>query len=164
MKFVKPLIAITALSAIASPLFFSKAASAEIIIRPFFRRPVIVEPVVPIVPRPVIVEPPAVVSQPVWQSSASSNLYRGDGWVDKNIAVEHTGRKLFLNLDGEAKFDYAEVRFGDGQVERVNLQNRVYGDGEYAIANFGNERYVRSVHLLGRSESERSHVSFLLRA
>lgn len=158
MKFVKPLVAIAALSAIASPFFLSSAASAEIIIRPFARRAVIFAPVAP---RPVVIEEPTIINQPVQQSYASSgsyNIYSRDGWVNIDVPVEQSGRRLYLNLDGEAKFDYAEIKFGDGQVERVNLHNQVYNGGNIEIANFGRNRHVSSVDLRARSDSNRSHL------
>jgi hypothetical protein len=148
MKFVKPLVAIAALGAIASPFFLSSAASAEIIIRPFARRPVIFAPGFPVAPRQVVIEEPTIISQPVPQSYASSglsNLYNRDGWVNIDVPVEQSGRRLYLNLNGEAKLDYAEIKFGDGQVERVNLHNQVYNGGNIEIADFGHNRHVSSV-------------------
>jgi hypothetical protein len=98
----------------------------------------------------------------VWQSRQV--IYSNPGWTQLTLPVQQSGNKLVLHVQGEPQLNVAEVHFGDGQVEQINLQNQTFNTGVYPVLNFGKTRYVESVNLTARSLVPRTDLIVSLQA
>lgn len=97
----------------------------------------------------------------VWQNTYS--LYPNSGWVNLVMPVRQSGQKLLFNVRrGASQIDYAEVNFGNGQVQRINLKDQSFQDGTYPLLSFGNQRYVESVDLVARAASPQTNLAVQL--
>lgn len=127
---------------------------ATVVVRPA-RRTVVVN--APRVFLPPVVWTQTVVSVParerlVWQDSES--IERDEGWVDANFGVDSSGNALFLDINGQARLNFAEVTFANGNVQVVDFNERTHGTGTYKLLDFADGRHVSTVRLLAKSESD----------
>ena len=113
-----------------------------VVVRPA-RRTVLVG--APLVYLPPLRWKPAVVSTPaaerlVWEDSEM--IEREEGWVDSNFGVDSTGNALFLQIDGTAELNFAEVAFANGNVQ-LWISTGALTDRECSLLNFSDGRQVR---------------------
>lgn len=135
---------------------------ATVVIRPA-RRTVVVNK--PLVFLPALTWTRTVVSLPaserlVWQDSEEIN--RDEGWVDTNFGVDSSGNALFLDINGAAALNFAEVTFANGSVQVVDFREQTHGTGIYKLMDFADGRHVSTVRLLAKSNSEDTKLTVYL--
>jgi hypothetical protein len=109
--------------------------------------------------RPVLVTLPPR-ERVVWQDTQS--IARDEEWVDVNYGVDGTGSVLVLDLNGEAKLNYAEVTFANGNVQVVDFEEQSHGKGTYKLLDLGADQHVMTVRLLAKSESDDTKLAVYL--
>jgi len=114
-----------------------------------------------IVYAPPVIWAAVVVSLPprerlVWEDGET--LVKGEGWTDVQLDVNDRGQKLYLELTGRTKLEFAEVVFGDGEARVVDFAQRDHPPGIYSLLDFRDGRMVRYVHLVARATSAESRV------
>lgn len=140
-----------------------RAARRTVVVRAP-RRPVAVAGA--IVFLPPIVWAGAIVALPprdrlVWEDSEL--IHRDEGWVDCNFGVDARGEALYLQIDGRAQLDFAEVTFDNGQVRVVDFNERTQGSGVYPLLDFSDGRHVKTVRLLARTPGKEAKLTVLMR-
>jgi|GEM_PF-978859 len=119
----------------------------------------------PLVFLPRFVWTPRVVSVPVgdrlvWQDSESIN--NNEGWVDTNFGIDASGNALFLDINGRAGLNFAEVTFANGNVQVVDFSEQTHGTGIYKLIDFSDGRHVKTVRMLARSEADETKLTVYL--
>jgi hypothetical protein len=119
----------------------------------------------PLVFLPALAWTAAIVSLPdrdrlVWQDSES--ITDDEGWVDTNFGIDRTGDALFLDINGKAKLNFAEVTFANGNVQVVDFDEKTHKTGIYKLMNFTGDRHVMTVRILMKSESDTTRVAVYL--
>ena len=140
-----------------------RAVSRTVIVRPARTRILVGAPLVFL---PALVWGATVVSMParerlIWEDSEVIN--RHEEWVDSNFGVDRRGDALFLQVDGRAVLDFAEVTFENGQVQVVDFQERVHKSGLYELLNFADGRHVKTVRLLAKSQSDTTKFTVFMK-
>lgn len=135
---------------------------AAVVVRPA-RKTVVVG--APLVYLPAVAWTSTTASLPsgerlVWQDS--EEITEGEGWVDTNFGVDSSGNALFLQLDGKAELNFAEVAFASGNVQVVDFNERTHGDGTYKLLDFADGRQVKTVRLLAKSKSDETKLTVYL--
>lgn len=107
----------------------------------------------------------SVVSLPsserlVWQDS--EEIHSDEGWVDTNLGVDGTGNALFIKIDGLAQLSFAEVVFGNGNVQVVDFNDSAQRAGVYNLLDFSDGRHVNAVRLLAKSNADDSKLTIYL--
>mgnify|MGYP000899917726 CR=1 FL=1 len=103
--------------------------------------------------------PPA--DRMAWQDS---EIIRDDeDWTDCNFGVGHRGDALFLDIDGRAQLDFAEVTFENGNVQVVDFNERQQERGLVQLLDFADGRRVMTVRLVARSKSDETKFTLYLR-
>ncbi len=133
-----------------------------VVVRPA-RRAVVVG--APLVFLPALAWAPAVVPMParerlVWQDSEV--IERDEGWVDTNFGIDSPGNALFLNINGKADLNFAEVTFANGNVQVVDFNERPHETGIYKLLDFADGRHVKTVRILAKSESDQTKLAVYL--
>jgi hypothetical protein len=133
-----------------------------VVVRPA-HRPVVVG--APLVYLPALAWTPTAVSMPqherlVWQDSET--IEQSEGWVDANFGIDSSGNALFLNIDGSAGLNFAEVVFANGNVQTVDFNERKHESGTYKLLDFVDGRHVKTVRILAKSETENTKLSVYL--
>ena len=134
-----------------------------VIVRPV--RPAAVVVRGPIVYAPAVVWTRTVVALPprprrLWEDSET--IERREDWVDTTLNVNNRGNALYLRIDGHAHLDFAEVQFGNGQVQVVDFREGRVESGTFMLLDFANGRHVNSVRLVAKSQSPRSTLTVLM--
>jgi hypothetical protein len=96
----------------------------------------------------------------VWQDS--ERIDRDEGWVDTNFGVDESGDALFLDINGKAKLNFAEVTFANGNVQVVDFNELTHGTGTYRLLDFTDGRRVSTVRILAKSESDETRLAVYL--
>ena len=96
----------------------------------------------------------------VWQDSET--IARDEDWVDTNFGIDHEGNALFLDIDGKAKLNFAEVTFANGNVQVVDFNEHTHGSGVYKLLDFADGRHVSTVRILAKSESDNTKLAVYL--
>ena len=96
----------------------------------------------------------------VWQDS--EEIHSDEGWVDTNLGVDGTGNALFIKIDGLAQLSFAEVVFGNGNVQVVDFNDSAQRAGVYKLLDFSDGRQVNAVRLLAKSNSDDSKLTVYL--
>jgi hypothetical protein len=133
-----------------------------VVVRPA-RRAVVVN--APLSFLPALVWTAAVVSRPpaerfVWQDSEA--IAKDEGWVDTNFGIDGTGEALFLDIDGKATLNFAEVTFANGNVQVVDFNENSRQTGIYKLLDFTNDRHVMTVRILAKSEADDTKLAVYL--
>ena len=128
-----------------------RAINRTVIVRPARTRIIVGAPLVFL---PAVMWGATVMSLPprdrlVWEDSET--IDKGEDWVDANFGVDRRGDALFLEVQGRAQLDYAEVTFENGNVQVVDFQDRVHKSGIYQLLDFADGRHVKTVRLLAKS-------------
>lgn len=90
-------------------------------------------------------------------------LARRDDWVDTYFRVHNRGEELMFRVDGRVQIDFAEVQFGNGQVQVVEFNEVPMNNGIYRLLDFRDGREVEGVRMVARSTQGRSTISVLMR-
>ena len=106
----------------------------------------------------VAVLPPS--DQLVWQDT--ERISREEGWVDTNFGVDSEGKALFLDINGRAGLNFAEITFANGNVQVVDFNETTRPTGIYRLLDFSDGRRVMTVRLLAKSESEETKLAVYL--
>ena len=135
---------------------------AAVVVRPARRTVVIGAPLVFL---PAVAWTSAAASLPsserlVWQDG--EEIAEEEGWVDTNFGVDSSGNALFLQIDGRAELNFAEVSFANGNVQVVDFNERTHGDGIYKLLDFADGRHVKTVRLLAKSKSDETKLTVYL--
>jgi hypothetical protein len=135
---------------------------ATVVVRPA-RKTVVVG--APLVFLPTVMWTSATTSLPssdrlTWQDTEEIN--RDEGWVDANFGVDASGNALFLQVDGNAEFNFAEVAFANGNVQVVDFNEQAHDAGVYKLLDFADGRHVKTVRLLAKSKSEETKLTVYL--
>jgi hypothetical protein len=135
---------------------------ATVVVRPARR---VVTVGAPVVFLPRLVWTPTVVAMPaaerlVWQDSES--ISRDEGWVDANFGVASEGNALFLDINGKAALNFAEITFANGNVQVVDFNEHTHGTGIYKLLDFSDGRRVMTVRMLAKSESDETKLAVYL--
>ena len=96
----------------------------------------------------------------VWQDSET--ISRDEEWVDTNFGIDESGNALFLDIDGKAKLNFAEVTFANGNVQVVDFNEQTHEPGVYKLLDFADGRRVATVRILAKSESDDTKLSVYL--
>jgi len=119
----------------------------------------------PLVFLPSVVWTSRVVAMPagdrlVWQDSEV--IEREEGWVDSNFGIDSQGNALFLQINGTAELNFAEVAFANGNVQVVDFNGSTHGPGIYNLLDFADGRHVKTVRLVAKSESDDTKLTVYL--
>ena len=122
---------------------------------------------VPLVFLSAVVWRPAVVVLPprdrlLWEESEA--LAKEDEWVDCNFGVDRRGGALFLEIEGTAQLNFAEVTFENGNVQVVDFEDHEHKTGVYELLNFADGRVVKTVRVLAKSNSDEATLTVYLRS
>lgn len=114
---------------------------------------------------PVLAWTPRVVTLParerlVWQDNEVIN--RDEEWVDTNFGVDGRGDALFLEIQGKAQVNFAEVAFANGNVQVVDFNEKTHGSGIYKLLDFADGRHVKTVRILAKSKSDETTLAVYL--
>jgi len=92
----------------------------------------------------------------VWQDSET--IENDEGWVDTNFGIDESGNALYLDINGDARLNFGEVTFANGNVQVVDFNEQAQKTGIYKLLDFADGRHVKTVRLLAKSETERSKL------
>ena len=103
----------------------------------------------------------AVVSLPprdllVWEDSET--LTRDDDWTDFTLNVNDRGTRLFLEIDGKAQVEFAEVVYANGEAVAVDFAQGTRGAGTYSLLDFADGRKVSHVRMVARAKSDEARL------
>ena len=94
----------------------------------------------------------------IWEDT--DTIEKHEDWVESNFGVDQRGDALYLEIDGRADLDTADVTFENGEVQVVDFNERTYGQGIHRLLDFPGRRNVKNVRLVARSKTE--HTTFRL--
>jgi hypothetical protein len=119
----------------------------------------------PLVFLPNLVWTPRVVAIPagdrlVWQDNET--ISSDEGWVDSNFGIDESGNALFLDINGRAGLNFAEVTFANGNVQVVDFNDQTHSTGFYRLLDFADGRRVKTVRILAKSESDETKLTVYL--
>ncbi len=97
----------------------------------------------------------------IWQDREV--LAREEEWVDCNFGVDHRGDALFLEVQGRAQLNFAEITFENGNVQVVDFEDRARDSGIYELLNFADGRHVKTVRVVARSMSEETTLTLYMK-
>ncbi len=129
-----------------------------VIVRPARTRVLVAAPLVYLAP---VVWAATVVPAPprprlVWQDTET--IVKDEEWVECNFGVDSRGMALYLQIQGKTQLNFAEVTFGNGQVQVVDFQDRTRGSGVYRLLDFADGREVKTVRILARARSDEAKL------
>ena len=136
-----------------------KRALRNVVIRPL-RRPFLVTPRLFL---PLVMWGGLVVSTfpeqnlIVWEDGET--LSQDEDWTEFTLNCENTGTKLWLQIvSGKVRFDWAEVVFGNGEAQVVEMQEYLRDPGYYMLLDFASGREVDHVRVVAKAESPEARV------
>lgn len=94
-----------------------------------------------------------------WAWEDSEVLRRWEGWTDVVLDVNDVGGSLYLELDGHAQLDFAEVVFSNGRARVVDFRQRTHRAGYYELMDFRGPVRVDYVRLVARAMSPSVRIS-----
>lgn len=140
-----------------------RVANRTVVVRPA-RRTVVVG--APLVFLPVIAfATVAAVTLPardrlVWQDTET--IEREEDWVESNFGIDERGDALYLEINGRAELDFADITFENGEVQVVDFNEKAFASGIYRVLDFPGRRNVKTVRLVARSKSGESVLRMYL--
>ena len=140
-----------------------RALNRAVVVRPMRTRVVVTAPLLFL---PAVVWGAAVVTLPArerlqWQDTET--IDEDEDWVDCNFGVDKRGDALYLEVDGRAQLDFAEVTFENGNVQVVDFEEKTHGNGLYRLLDFADGRHVKTVRLIAKSKSEETKFTVYLK-
>ena len=133
-----------------------------VVVRPA-RRSVVVR--APLTFLPAVAWTAAVVALPardrlVWQDS--EKISEDEGWVDTNFGIDGQGEALYLDLDGRARLNFAEITFANGNVQVIDFNEKAQKSGVYKLFDFRDDRHVMTVRIVAKAESSSAKLTVYL--
>lgn len=129
-----------------------------VVVHPVRARVALVAPVVflPVVAwrAPVVVLPARDLI--VWEDSEV--FKKDEEWTEISLGVHDRGRALYLEVDGKARLDFAEIIFGNGDAQVVDFDRKRVERGNFQLLDFRDGRQVSHVRLLAKAESETARL------
>ena len=98
----------------------------------------------------------------VWRETET--IRRNEQWVDSKLSVNARGASLLLRIKGRAQLDFAEVHFDNGEVQVVDLHEKLLDDGVYPLLDFKNGRKVDFVRVVARSRTPQTRLTVCMAA
>ena len=92
----------------------------------------------------------------VWEDS--EKLSKAEDWTDLTFAINDRGRELFVQVDGKADLDFAEVVFENGDTQVVDMKDHGHEPGIYSLLDFKDGRKVSHVHMIARARSDEAKL------
>ncbi|HEY3134689.1 MAG TPA: hypothetical protein VGL29_01445 [Blastocatellia bacterium] len=135
---------------------------ATVVVHPA-RRAVVVG--APLVWLPVLAWTATVVTVPPRERLVfedSETITKDEGWADTNFGIDSSGNALFLDINGKAKLNFAEVTFANGNVQVIDFNEKTHGTGVYKLLDFADGRHVSTVRILAKSESDDAKLAVYL--
>jgi hypothetical protein len=95
--------------------------------------------------------------QLVWEDS--EKLSRNDDWTEVTFNVNDRGTKLFLQIDGKAQIEFAEVVYVNGEAQTVDFEEHAHDAGIYSLLDFPDGRKVSHVRMVARAQTDEARLS-----
>jgi hypothetical protein len=93
----------------------------------------------------------------IWEDGET--LTSDEEWAEFGLNCENTGRKLWLEIvNGRVRFDWAEVVFGNGEAQVVEMSEHVRDPGYYLLLDFADGRMVDHVRMVAKAETPEARV------
>lgn len=139
-----------------------RAAMLNVVVHPA-RRVVVVG--APLVFMPVVAAAALAVALParerlVWQDTET--IDHDEDWVESNFGIDDRGDALFLEIDGRAQLNFADVTFENGEVQTVDFNEHERAAGIYKLYDFPGVRNVKTVRIVARSQSDETTLRLYL--
>ena len=96
----------------------------------------------------------------VWQDTET--ITRDEEWVDTNYGVDGNGNTLFLDLNGKAQLNFAEVTYANGNVQVVDFNEQSFSSGTYTLVDLGAGEHIMTVRILAKSETDDTKLAVYL--
>ncbi len=97
----------------------------------------------------------------VWQDTET--LYREDEWTEFTLDCKARGTKLWFEVgEGRVQMDWAEVVFGNGEVQVVEFPERSLGSGLYILLDFRDGRRVDYVRMVAQANTREAKLTLWL--
>jgi hypothetical protein len=96
----------------------------------------------------------------IWQDTET--IEQDEDWVESNFGVDERGDALYIQIDGRADLDTADITFENGEVQVVDFNERTYGQGIHRVLDFPGRRSVKTVRLVARSKTEKTTLRMYL--
>lgn len=103
-----------------------------------------------------VVAPPPPRPRLVWQDQET--LYKDEEWVECNFGIDSRGLALYMEIQGKVQLSFAEVIFGNGQVQVVDFQDRQKSSGIYRLADFSDGREVKTIRVVAMAKSNEAKL------
>ena len=110
----------------------------------------------PVVWTAVVVAAPPAPKALTWEDSET--LSQEDEWTEFSLNADARGTALFLEIEGQAKLNFAEVVFENGDVQVVDFEEKTHPAGLYTLLDFKDGRKVDHVRMVAKAESEKAKV------
>lgn len=93
----------------------------------------------------------------VWEDG--ENLFQEEDWTEFTLNCQNTGTKLWIEIvSGQVQFDWAEVVFGNGEAQVVEMKEFVRDPGYYLLLDFANGRMVDHVRTIARAGTPEARI------
>ncbi|HYM81805.1 MAG TPA: hypothetical protein VEY91_10415 [Candidatus Limnocylindria bacterium] len=92
----------------------------------------------------------------------SSHLSRDMGWTSLTFDVHEPSTAIFVEVQGQAQFDAADIVCSDGEIVSLPLRNSVRGQGMFALHDLGATKTVEQVRITARARSPQARVGLRL--
>jgi hypothetical protein len=143
-----------------------RAATRTVIVRPARRAVVVGAPLV-FLPAIAFAATVAVVTLPPrdrlhWQDTET--IHDDEDWVESNFGVDDRGDAMFLDIDGRAQLDFADITYDNGEVQAIDFNEHTYDRGVRKLIDFPGRRHVKTVRLVARSKSKETTFRLYLSA
>jgi len=141
-----------------------RAVNRTVIVRAPRRAVVVTAPLVflPVIAfaalAPVAILPPR--ERLIWQDT--ERIERDEDWVESNFGVDARADVLYLQVDGRADVDFADVNYENGDVQSIDFNERTYGPGVYRILDIPGKRNVKTVRVVARSKTRETTLRLYL--
>jgi len=107
---------------------------------------------------PVLSTVPPAANLILWEDA--ENLVNDEEWTEFALNCENTGSKLWLQVvAGRVRFDWAEVVFGNGEAQVVDMKEDIRDPGYYLLLDFANGRMVDHVRVVAKTETPEARVA-----
>ena len=93
----------------------------------------------------------------VWEDS--EKLVRADDWTELTFHVDDRGTKLYLQIEGKAQLEFAEVVFDNGDAQTVDFEEHAHDAGIYSLVDFADGHKVSHVRMVARAQSNEALLS-----
>lgn len=136
-----------------------RRALPVVVVRPARVRRVLVAPRVylaPVVWTAAVITAATAGDRPAWEDS--EKLVRDDDWTEFTLNADARGTKLYLQIDGSADLNFAEVMFANGDVQVVDFEEKTHKSGLYSLLDFKDGRKIDHVRMVARARSDEARI------